>query len=305
MNEPRTCGDQPALPEPPVPADADLRQFHTFGIEVHRLLTSETWVLATGDEAKAALTLWLQAFHATPAGSLPANDRMLAHLSMAGATWPEVRDHAMRGWVLHADGRLYHPVITEKVLDALKRQEEYQTGRDAHRSKMRQWRERQRAERKEPDETSRDDHVTITPPSRDAGVTGKKEKEKEKEKEHSPPTPEPPPEFDAASPPPEAVAASDPPASPKPVYTAAFESFWAIYPRRTGKLEAFRAFGRAQKLAPRDAIMAAAVIFAQACKGKEERFIPHPATWLNQGRWDDLPAASAKPSYVPMAANGG
>lgn len=26
------------------------------------------------------------------------------------------------------------------------------------------------------------------------------------------------------------------------------------------------------------------------------QFIPHPATWLNQGRWDDEPASAMAPS---------
>lgn len=307
MNESRTEGDPPSqAPPPPIPEDADLRQFRHFAIDVHRLLTSETWVLATGDEAKAAMTLWLQAFHSTPAGSLPDNDRMLAYLSMAGPAWDSVRDHALRGWERHADGRLYHPVVTEKVLDALQRQGEFQRGRDEHREKMRQWRERQRSASINGAKTTGDDHVTITPPSRDASVTGKKEKMKEKEKNlHSPPDLHIPGLDVPPSPPPEAAGASVDPPEPKPAYTAEFESFWSVYPRRTGKLEAFRAFQRAKKLAHRDAIMAAAVLFAQACKGKEERFIPHPATWLNQGRWDDQPAATAAPTYVPMAANGG
>lgn len=301
MNESRTSGEQPA--PAPIPEDADLRQFRHFAVDVHRLLTSETWVLATGDEAKAALTLWLQAFHAVPAGSLPTNDKMLAYLSMAGPNWPEVREHALRGWKLHADGRLYHPVVTEKVLDALDRSEAYQKAKDGHRERMREWRERQRDSAVPPDEQPGDDHVIATEASRDAGVIDKKRKEKKKRKEsNTPPNSAPLPGSD----PPQAAGASDSPNPVKPIYSDAFEVFWKVYPRKTGKLDAYKAFQRAQKIAHRDAIMAAAVLFAQASHGKEERFIPHPATWLNQGRWDDQPTvAVAKPSYVPMAANGG
>jgi len=105
------------LPPPLVPADVDLRSFEYMKIDVRRLLTSETWMLGTGDECKAALTLWLESWHQVPAGSLPDNEQMLAHLSQC-STWKKSRTHALRGWVKCSDGRLYHPVIAEKVRDA-------------------------------------------------------------------------------------------------------------------------------------------------------------------------------------------
>ncbi|WP_258897531.1 YdaU family protein [Burkholderia glumae] len=105
------------LPNPLTPADCNLRDFPFMPIEVKRLLTSETWVLGTGDERAAAITLWLESWHQIPAASLPADDRMLGHLSQA-KSWKRVKDHALRGWVKCADGRLYHPVAAEKVLEA-------------------------------------------------------------------------------------------------------------------------------------------------------------------------------------------
>ncbi|HIE5943651.1 TPA: DUF1376 domain-containing protein [Burkholderia cepacia] len=105
------------LPNPLTPADCNLRDFPFMPIEVKRLLTSETWILGTGDERAAAITLWLESWHQIPAASLPADDRMLGHLSQA-KNWKRVKDHALRGWVKCADGRLYHPVAAEKVLEA-------------------------------------------------------------------------------------------------------------------------------------------------------------------------------------------
>jgi hypothetical protein len=112
------------LPEPPVPSDADLRGFPFLPIDVTRLLTSETWIMSTGDEAKAAMTLWLQSWQQVPAGSVPDNDRVLAHLSMAGPMWPTVKEMALRGWYKCNDSRLYHPVVCEKVLSSLKGQKQ-------------------------------------------------------------------------------------------------------------------------------------------------------------------------------------
>ena len=65
---------------------------------------------------------------------------------------------------------------------------------------------------------------------------------------------------------------------------AEFEEFWDHYPRRVGKLAAQRAYQRARKQASADAILAGVI---RATFSREMRFVPHPATWLNQGRWMD------------------
>lgn len=103
---------------PLTPANCDLRDFPFLQVDVQRLLTSETWVLGTADEKAASITLWLACWHQVPAASVPNNDRMLAHLSQAGAKWGKVKAHALRGWVDGGDGRLYHPVVAEKALAA-------------------------------------------------------------------------------------------------------------------------------------------------------------------------------------------
>lgn len=66
-----------------------------------------------------------------------------------------------------------------------------------------------------------------------------------------------------------------------------FNRFYALYPRKIGKEAARKAFEKSLKKAPSQKIIEAADQFALACKGKEKKFIPYPATWLNQGRWDD------------------
>lgn len=103
-------------PQPLTPADCDLREYPFMPLEVKRLLTSETWILGTGDERAAAIALWLESWHQVPAASLPDNDRMLAHLSQS-KQWKKVKEHALRGWQLCADGKLYHPVVAEKALE--------------------------------------------------------------------------------------------------------------------------------------------------------------------------------------------
>ena len=36
-----------------------------------------------------------------------------------------------------------------------------------------------------------------------------------------------------------------------------------------------------------DKINEAIIIYAESVKLKDKKYIPHPATWLNQGRWED------------------
>lgn len=106
------------MTEPMTPAECDLRDYVWMPMDCNRLLTSETWLLGTAEQKVAALTLWMKSWHQVPSGSLPNNDRMLASLSEAGGRWAKVKKHALRGWVLCSDGRLYHPVVSEKARES-------------------------------------------------------------------------------------------------------------------------------------------------------------------------------------------
>jgi hypothetical protein len=69
-----------------------------------------------------------------------------------------------------------------------------------------------------------------------------------------------------------------------------FEQFWQAYPRKVGKGAARRIFGRIKPGAELLAKMLDAVaIQSQSIQWQKDagQFIPHPATWLNQERWDD------------------
>lgn len=81
----------------------------------------------------------------------------------------------------------------------------------------------------------------------------------------------------------------------------AFETqFWPAYPRRKGKAAAKTKFITRAKHCGVAAIIGG-LERAKAewqRKGTEPDFIPHPATWLNQGRWDD------EPDYPRLVANG-
>lgn len=112
---------------PLVPAGVDLRDFTYMPLDVMRLRDSNISLVTSGEGFRAAILLWCAAWHQVPAASLPDDDRMLAHLAGFGrdmAAWGEVRDEARYGFVTCDDGRLYHPVIAEKALEAWKQKQQ-------------------------------------------------------------------------------------------------------------------------------------------------------------------------------------
>lgn len=69
-----------------------------------------------------------------------------------------------------------------------------------------------------------------------------------------------------------------------------FLDFYAAYPRHVGKEAARRAFVKAVKAGtnPADIVEGARrYADATAAAGTETRYVAHPATWLNAGRWSD------------------
>lgn len=69
----------------------------------------------------------------------------------------------------------------------------------------------------------------------------------------------------------------------------AFDAFWSAYPRKIGKEKARTSFKSAMKKTTLETMLAA--IEAQKRSDQWQRdggqYIPHPSTWLNQGRWED------------------
>jgi hypothetical protein len=113
-----------ALPAPLVPADVDLRDFAFMPLDVQRLRDSDLNSEETPDACWAAVLLWCAAWHQVPAGSIPDSDQWQAkHTGYVSRgridpQWDRVKRGALRGWVACNDGRLYHPVIAEKAIDA-------------------------------------------------------------------------------------------------------------------------------------------------------------------------------------------
>jgi hypothetical protein len=78
--------------------------------------------------------------------------------------------------------------------------------------------------------------------------------------------------------------------------SAAFEEWWAAYPRKEAKKAARDAYGRVVRKgeAAIADLLAGAKRYAAECAGKERRFIKLPAGWLNDGRWADEGGVAAQ-----------
>jgi len=70
-----------------------------------------------------------------------------------------------------------------------------------------------------------------------------------------------------------------------------FEKFWLACPRRVGKEAARKAYEKARKIASDSELLEGIRRYAATRAGQDEQYTVHPATWLNQGRWADEPAA--------------
>lgn len=70
---------------------------------------------------------------------------------------------------------------------------------------------------------------------------------------------------------------------------AEFEEWWEVYPKKVAKGQARKAFMAAIKKTDLATLKAKAQAIDRSC---DDRFIPHPATWLNGERWLDDPGGA-------------
>jgi len=132
--------DLTALPDPPVPADCDLRGLQWIPLYGERLFCSDSWLLSSSEAKCAAMQLWWAAWKQQPAGSLPDQDRALAQMAGYGLAidaWSEVRVEAMHGFVKCNDGRLYHSVVCELAREAWDRRIKDRERKDQYRARQR------------------------------------------------------------------------------------------------------------------------------------------------------------------------
>jgi hypothetical protein len=68
-----------------------------------------------------------------------------------------------------------------------------------------------------------------------------------------------------------------------------FDAFWSEYPRKVGKAAARKAYTKVARSVMPETLLTAlrGQISSPQWLKEGGQFIPHPATWLNQGRWED------------------
>ena len=75
-------------------------------------------------------------------------------------------------------------------------------------------------------------------------------------------------------------------------HRARFEQFWTVYPRKVGKEAAWAVW---ERITPTEALTAQMIAAVEQQRTSPQwlkdggQFIPHPRTWLSQGRWQDEP----------------
>jgi hypothetical protein len=106
---------------PPYPANTKAGGFK-FELDCERIAQSDTWALAAACQRPLLLMLWFIAWQQTPCGSLPKDDTLnAARLGMEPAAFQSDKTILLRGWIEANDGRLYHPVVTQLVLEMMGR----------------------------------------------------------------------------------------------------------------------------------------------------------------------------------------
>ena len=89
-----------------------------------------------------------------------------------------------------------------------------------------------------------------------------------------------------------------------------FDIFWEEYPKKKGRGAAEKAFEKAIKKTDINTLLDALKVQKTGSQWIRDngQYIPYPATWLNQERWEDEPDftpadSHAKPRYDPNARN--
>lgn len=293
---------------PLTPADCDLQDFPFMPLHVARLRDSDLAAEADPEACWYAVLLWAAAWHQIPAASLPDNDAILTKLIGLGRDVKTFRKHragAMRGFVACADGRLYHAVVAEQACAAWEGKLQQRWRTECARVKK----ANQRTGADAPLPTYEAFIETLAPTSRPLKVTAGDDDCPPGPAVTSPGTETPCPSGNTIQGTEKGkgtgtgiqreltLSVID---GPSPIREADFEIWWALYPKKVGKIAASKAYDKARrgKAKPGAETLLGAVKRAQW--PAEARFIPNPATWLNEGRWMDsaLPLDLAQPKRV-------
>jgi hypothetical protein len=103
----------------PYPADTRARGWR-FALDTERIRQSDTWAITPAEARPWLLMLWMVAWEQVPCGSLPRDEALIAaRIEMPPKLWAKHRAALLRGWDLADDGRRYHRVLTERVVEMM------------------------------------------------------------------------------------------------------------------------------------------------------------------------------------------
>ena len=284
----------PDIPAPLVPAEVDLRDFAYLPLDAVRLRDSDLAALSSGDGFRAAVLLWCVSWHQSPAASLPDDDRLLARYAGFGRDvdgWVAVRDEALRGYVRCSDGRLYHPLLAEKAVEAWA-SKQARKARTAAATAT-----RSRGGSSPRDEAEREPEAPDAEAAADAEVDDQRDGRRDDDR-HDPRNVHQGKGREGkgnrgSSLRSERAGAGAGEAEP-------FNRWWEVCPHKVGKDEARKSFDRVsrEERAKVDELVDGMQAYRRT-KPPDRQWC-NPATWLNQGRWTDQPA-----DVLPLMGGGG
>lgn len=125
------------MPDPAAPYPSDTRaKGWRFELDHERIRQSDTWALAAPEIRPWLLMLWMTAWEQVPCGSLPDDDELIAvRIGMPLDMFQASKHRLLRGWWRADDGRLYHRVLTERVLDMLAKKEKERVRKAGYRAR--------------------------------------------------------------------------------------------------------------------------------------------------------------------------
>lgn len=146
------------LPDPPYDKHTSANGYG-FDLDVPRMQNSDSWAICPQEIRPWMMMSWVMSWTQHPCGSLPADDEIVAVRLGCSVEFLQVhRRFILRGWAIHSDGRLYHPVITEEVMKMLQSREK--------------WKLKKRGQRAETEKQSLTLNVPRESPGSPRGVPG-------------------------------------------------------------------------------------------------------------------------------------
>lgn len=137
LPEPKLRDVSSPLPDVPYPT-ATRSAGWRFSLDTTRIRQSDTWTLARPEVRPWLLMLWMVAWEECPCGSLPTDESLIAaKLGIDAALFAAHRSVLIRGWKRCSDGRLYHDVLSEYVIEMIETREGNRKRQTTFRNKSR------------------------------------------------------------------------------------------------------------------------------------------------------------------------